>query len=88
MELIEQRPTNGSSDKLLDHEFDFDLSGCLDRAEAHAYAESVRLQLAPISMADFGACARDVGLHFGEDACIGAAAVAIFVECLTRGIEL
>ena len=78
MELIEQRPTNISSD-LLDPEYDFDLSGCLDRAEAHAYAESVRLQLAPINMADFGACARDVGLHFGEGACIRAAAVAITI---------
>ena len=87
MELIEQRPTNISSD-LLDHEYDFDLSGCLDRAEAHAYAESVRLQLAPINMADFGACARDVGLHFGEGACIRAAAVAVLVECLTGGIDL
>jgi hypothetical protein len=87
VELIEQRPTNISSD-LLDHEYDFDLSGCLDRAEAHAYAESVRLQLAPINMADFGACARDVGLHFGEGACIRAAAVAVLVECLTGGIDL
>ena len=87
MELIEQRPTNISSD-LLDHEYDFDLSGCLDRAEAYAYAESVRLQLAPINMADFGACARDVGLHFGEGACIRAAAVAVLVECLTGGIDL
>ena len=72
------------------HNFDYDQSGCLDRAEAFDFGEYLRGSLYPEPLADFGACASasNLSMNKASSQCISGAALAAFELCLTAGRQL
>lgn len=87
-----QAEPHGSTGDLLGHPFDLDASGCLDRPEAAAFAEDLRLQLVPDEMQPFGRCARSVGLLLPGDGavsgCIESDGLRELRVCLVGSVRL
>ena len=91
VEAAAWRAARRSSDSLLGHEFDLDSSGCLDRAEAYAYAQDMRSRFSPRPLGRFEPCARSLGFASASatsSVCVGAFALDKLRLCLAGGLDL